>query len=710
MNNASPSGQYRIGVDIGGTFTDVALEIGGAFHTAKTLTTAEAPERGVLRGVREVLQRAGVQPQAVSTVIYGTTLATNLLIEQKGSATALITTDGFRDVIEMRNENRYEQYDLDIDLPTPLVPRRLRLPVRERLNARGEVLLPLAEADVEALIPRLRSEAVRSVAIGFLHSYMNAAHEERARDILLAALPDLEVTLSSEVSPEMREYERISTACANAYVQPLMSRHLRGLQQQLADAGLRCPLYLMLSGGGITTLETAVRFPVRLVESGPAGGAIFASHIARQLGLDAVLSYDMGGTTAKICLIDDGAPQTSRSFEVARVYRFLQGSGIPLRIPVIQMVEIGAGGGSIATLDALGRVAVGPESAGSEPGPACYDRGGEHPTVTDADVVLGRIDPQQFAGGRIVLDRDKAADALVNGVGKRLDLDAGGAALGVSEMVDENMANASRVHAIESGRMVENRTLIAFGGAAPLHAARLAEKLNVQRVVVPPEAGVGSAIGFLRAPVSYEVTRSFYQRVAALDIDGANALLDAMRAEALAVVEAGAAGRPLSETRTAFMRYVGQGHEVGVELPVRIHTPRLGPDAPAVLTAAFEDEYRRLYERSIPYLEVEILTWVLLVSSADEAPVPVVEAAQATEAPPPSGQRRIIDTVTGEPLTAPVYQRRDLPPGALLDGPAVIVEDDTATVVSGRFRAQVHPLNYLVLERLSSQAEGGTTP
>ena len=710
MDNSSSQDECRIGVDIGGTFTDVALEMGGAFHTAKTLTTPEAPERGVLRGVREVLQRTGVQPQAVTTVIYGTTLATNLLIEQKGSATALITTEGFRDVIEMRSENRYEQYDLDIDLPTPLVPRRLRLPVRERLNARGEVLLPLTEADVEALIPRLRSEAVRSVAIGFLHSYMNAAHEERARDILLAALPDLEVTLSSEVSPEMREYERISTACANAYVQPLMSRHLRGLQEQLAGAGLRCPLYLMLSGGGITTLETAVRFPVRLVESGPAGGAIFASHVARQLGLDAVLSYDMGGTTAKICLIDDGAPQTSRSFEVARVYRFLQGSGIPLRIPVIRMVEIGAGGGSIATLDALGRVAVGPESAGSEPGPACYDRGGKHPTVTDADVVLGRIDPQQFAGGRIVLDRHRAADALLNGVGKRLDLDAGGAALGVSEMVDENMANASRVHAIESGRIVENRTLIAFGGAAPLHAARLAEKLNVRRVVVPPEAGVGSAIGFLRAPVSYEVTRSFYQRVASLDIAAANALLDAMRAEALAVVEAGAAGRPLEETRTAFMRYVGQGHEVGVELPVRIHTPRLGLDAPDVLLAAFEDEYRRLYERSIPYLEVEILTWVLLVSTADEAPIPAVEPGQAAAPPPPSGQRRIVDTVTGEPFTAPVYQRRDLPPGTQFNGPAVIVEDDTATVVSGRFRAQVHPLNYLVLERLSSQDEGGTTP
>ena len=710
MNPFPDRDACRIGVDIGGTFTDVALDAGGVFHTAKTLTTPDAPERGVLRGVHEVLRHADVEAGAITTVIYGTTLATNLLIEQKGAATALVTTAGFRDVIEMRNENRYEQYDLDIDLPAPLVPRRLRLPVRERLSARGEVLLPLAEGDVEALIPRLRSEAVRSVAIGFLHSYMNPAHEERTRDILSAALPGLEITLSSEVSPEMREYERISTACANAYVQPLMSRHLRGLHRQLADAGVRCPLYLMLSGGGITTLETAVRFPVRLVESGPAGGAIFASHIARELGLDSVLSYDMGGTTAKICLIDDGAPQTSRSFEVARVYRFLPGSGIPLRIPVIRMVEIGAGGGSIATLDALGRVAVGPESAGSEPGPACYDRGGEQPTVTDADVVLGRIDPRQFAGGRILLDDAKAAGALVGGVGRALRLDAAGAALGVSEMVDENMANASRVHAIESGRTVEDRTLIAFGGAAPLHAARLAEKLNVRRVVIPPEAGVGSAVGFLRAPVAYEVTRSYYQRVATLDVDGANALLDAMRVEAFGVVEAGARGRPIAETRTAFMRYVGQGHEVGVELPVRIHAERLGPDASEVLSAAFEDEYRRLYERSIPHLEVEILTWVLLVSTHDEVPVPSVGPAPAVEPAVPGDQRRIVDTLSGETLTAPVYQRRELAPGTRIEGPAVIVEQDTATVVSSRFRAHVHPLQYLVLERLATPEEGRERP
>ncbi|ETW98218.1 MAG: methylhydantoinase [Candidatus Entotheonella factor] len=703
------SGEIRLAVDIGGTFTDVALESGTALHTAKTLTTYDAPERGVLTGVRDVLQRAGLEPQAVTTIIYGTTLATNLLIEHKGAPTALITTEGFRDTIEMRNENRYEQYDLNIDLPEPLVPRRLRLPVRERLNARGEVLVPLDEAGLEALVPTLQAEGVRSAAIGFLHSYMNADHEERAREILRSHLPELEITLSSEVSPEMREYERISTACANAYVQPLMSQHLRGLERELADEGVRCPLYLMLSGGGITTLDTAVRFPVRLVESGPAGGAIFASHIARQLDLDDVVSYDMGGTTAKICLIDDGAPQTSRSFEVARVYRFLKGSGIPLRIPVIEMVEIGAGGGSKAHIDAMGRIAVGPESAGSEPGPACYDRGGTQATVTDADVVLGRIDPHAFAGGSIVLDRSKAETALVADVGQRLQLEAADAALGVSEMVDENMANASRVHAIESGQVIDQRTLVAFGGAAPLHAVRLAEKLNMSRVVIPPGAGVGSAIGFLRAPVAYEVTRSYYQRLSAIDIDGANALLQAMRDEAVSVVEAGAGGRPLTETRTAFMRYVGQGHEVGVELPIRIETPRLGPDAEAVLLAAFEAEYHRLYERTIPNLDVEILTWVLLVST--EIAPPAALASDAAPAAPvalpePIGQRQLVDTATGEQIDAPVYAREMLVPGMQLTGPAVILEQDTTTVISARFSARIHALGYIILEQLEFHRNG----
>ena len=702
-----PQGGYRVGVDIGGTFTDIALEVGKGLHTAKVLTTHSAPERGVLEGIRKVMRDAGSDPRQVSLIVYGTTLATNLLIERKGSPIALLTTTGFRDTIEMRNENRYEQYDLDIDLPEPLVPRARRFSVNERINAKGRVLVPLDEAAVEALAPRLEEHDVRGVAIGFLHSYMNDAHEQRARDVLTRRLPSLDITLSCEVSPEMREYERFSTACANAYVQPLMSAHLAGLQRELEREGFVCPLFLMLSGGGLTTIETAMRFPVRLVESGPAGGAIFASHVARTLDLPSVVSYDMGGTTAKICLIDDALPQSARTFEVARVYRFMKGSGIPLRIPVIEMVEIGAGGGSIAGVDSMRRIAVGPESAGSEPGPACYGRDAVQPTVTDADLVLGRIHPDQFAGGRIRLDRQAAVEALRRGVGERLGIEPAHAALGVSEIVDENMSNAARVHAIESGKEVEHRTLVAFGGAAPLHAARIAEKLGMRRVVVPRGAGVGSAIGFLRAPIAYELTRSFHQRIGSLDIDAVNGLLAAMRAQARAVVEAGAGGRTLHETRTAFMRYVGQGHEVGVELPVRIDTPRLETDGAGVLMTAFEREYERLYERTIPNLDAEILTWVLVVSTVETArsETRVVDDAPG-ERVITSRTRTVVDTGRGEGVEVSEFRRENLRAGSIVRGPAVIVEDDTTTVVTERFDARVHPLGYIVMDRREAGTQG----
>ena len=474
----------RLAVDIGGTFTDVALACGDKQFTTKTLTTKSQPETGVLAGIETVLTQAKINPSQVETIIYGTTLATNLLIERRGASVALVTTLGFRDVVEMRNENRFEQYDINIELPTPLVPRSQRLVVSERIGADGRILKPLNEDEVRALIPHLLEKEIQSVAVGFLHSYRNNSHEQRVREIICAEAPQLDVTLSSEVSPEMREFERISTACANAYVQPLMSRHLGSLASQLRTQGLDCPLFLMLSGGGITTLETAIRFPVRLVESGPAGGAIFSSFIASQLGLSRVLSYDMGGTTAKVCLIDDGEPHTSRTFEVAREYRFLKGSGIPINIPVIEMVEIGAGGGSIADVDSMNRIRVGPESADSEPGPASYDLGGTAPTVTDADLLLGRLNPENFAGGSIRLNVENASKALDSVIGRKLGFKTSHTALGVSEIVDENMSNAARVHAIESGVDIETYTIVAFGGAAPIHATRLAEKLNIQKIIL----------------------------------------------------------------------------------------------------------------------------------------------------------------------------------------------------------------------------------
>jgi N-methylhydantoinase A len=688
----------RLGVDIGGTFTDVALELGERRWSAKILTTPDAPERAVIEVIRRVLAEAGLGPADLSIIIHGTTLATNAIIERKGAKTALLTTEGFRDTIEIRHENRFEQYDVNIDLPSPLVPRRLRLPVRERIDAQGRVLVPLDEAGVAALAARLMAEAIEAVAVGFLHSFTNPAHERRAGAILADRLPGVPVTLSSDVSPEMREYERFSTACANAYVQPLIGRYLANLDTLLRREGFACPLFLMLSGGGLTAIETAIRFPVRLVESGPAGGAIFAADIARRCGLDKVLSYDMGGTTAKICLIDDEKPQTSRAFEVARIYRFKKGSGLPLRIPVIEMVEIGAGGGSIARVDRLKRITVGPDSAGADPGPACYGSGGSAPTVTDADLVLGRIDPAGFSGGRMALDRTAAETALRHAVAEPLDLALELAALGVSEIVDENMANAARVHAIESGKDARGRTLVAFGGAAPLHAARLAEKLGLDRVLVPSYAGVGSAVGFLRAPIAYEIVRSALQRLDTFDPAAANLLLAAMRAEAEPIVRRGAGDAPLTETRSAFMRYRGQGHEIAVPLPTKTYA---AGDATA-LRALFEEAYRRLYSRIIPGVEVEILSWVLLLSAPPPAEPGPRPPSPTPYTPDPARHRAVFDSESGEFITVAIHDRGTLSPGAQIPGPAIILEDETSTVITPLFTATIDAFGYIELTRRGS--------
>jgi len=684
----------RLGVDIGGTFTDVALEVGDRRYTAKGLTTARAPEAGVLAIVRAIIGEAGIKPGDVQLIIHGTTLATNALIERKGAKTALLTTEGFRDILEIRHENRFEQYDVNIDLPPPLVPRRLRLPVRERIDAQGNVLVPLDEASVTRALDLIAAQNIEALAVGFLHSFTNPEHELRVGEAVARRLPNVAVSLSSDVSPEMREYERFSTACANAYLQPLIGSYLGKLARELEQSGFRCPMLLMTSGGGITTVETAIRFPVRLVESGPAGGAIFAACIARQHGLDHVVSFDMGGTTAKICFIDQGRPQTARAFEVARVYRFTKGSGLPLRIPVIEMVEIGAGGGSIAAIDSLGRIAVGPQSAGSEPGPVCYGRGGSEPTVTDADLVLGRIDPATFSGGKMRLDVSAAQGAVAERIGAKLDLGAEHAALGISEMVDENMANAARVHAIESGKDVRPRTLIAFGGAAPLHAARVAEKLGISRVLIPANAGVGSAVGLLRAPVAYEVVRGRLMRLSSFEPENANRLLADMRAEAEAIVRRGAGAVPLAERRAAFMRYRGQGHEIAVELPVRAFN---SADR-AAITALFEDAYRRLYSRPIPGVDIEILSWVVTVSAPTQGELASVMPVRASEAQT-HARRPLFDPQAGEFQNVPIYWRGDLTAGAKIAGPAVIAEDDTSTVVSPLFEAQVDKFGYIALTR-----------
>ncbi len=673
----------RLGADIGGTFTDVVLEIGETRHSTKVLTTYAAPEDAIVTGMIRVCAAAGIAPVDITQIIHGTTLATNALIERRGAKTALVTTHGFRDVIEMRTESRFEQYDLNIVLPEPLLPRNRRYTVTERMDADGGVLILLDPAEVETLATKLAHAEYESIAIGPLHSYVNDAHERQIRDILAARLPGVMISLSSQVSPQMREYERFNTTVANAYIQPLMKSYLTRLRGRLASEGAECPVFLMHSGGGIIDIETAANFPVRLVESGPAGGAVFAADIAARHSLDRVLSFDMGGTTAKICLIRDRTPKTARVFEVARSTRFKKGSGMPISIPVIDMVEIGAGGGSLAHVDALNQIRVGPESAGSEPGPACYGRGGALPAVTDADLILGKLDPDDFAGGTIRLHPDRAATALAD-LGAPLAMDATEAAFGLCEVVDETMANAARVHAVENGEDLSAYTMIAFGGAAPLHAARLCEKLGIVRCLVPQGAGVGSAIGFLRAPFSFEANRSVFMALSDFDAPTVRALWSDIETEATAFVRTCAGDAPITADHKVYMRYAGQGWEIPVSL-----TPEDTRAAdPATFLARFEADYAALFARTVEGLEVEITVWSVDAHTAP-APVDPVGTVMPTDAPPPTAARALFDAALGHATPASVQPRASLPPGATIDGPALVTEEETTVVVPASRRATV---------------------
>ncbi len=668
--------KIRMGVDIGGTFTDVVLESTKGLASTKVLTTYSAPEDAILVGMKQVCQKAEISPSQIEQIIHGTTLATNALIERRGAKTALITTKGFRDVIEMRTESRFEQYDLNLTLPEPLLPRNRRYVINERMDARGNVLIPLQVGDVEALCDALEEAGYETVAVGLLHSYANSAHERLIEQVLAKRFPHMMISLSCDVSPQMREYERFNTTIANAYIKPLMKSYLGRLKDRLAGEGAECPVFLMHSGGGIMSLESAADFPVRLVESGPAGGAIFASDIASRHGLDKVLSFDMGGTTAKICLIKNQTPKTARVFEVARTYRFKKGSGMPISIPVIDMVEIGAGGGSLAHVDNLQQIRVGPESAGSEPGPACYGRGGERPAVTDADLILGKLDPDNFAGGTIPLHPDASSKALENHLGKPLEMDDMEAAWGLAEVVDENMANAARVHAVENGEDLASYTMIAFGGAAPLHAARLCEKLGVERCLIPTGAGVGSAIGFLRAPFSFEANRSVFMRLSEFDSAKIAALFAEMAEEATSFVRSCDAEAQIATEFKAYMRYSGQGWEI----PIAISSEHAENLDPAQLRKLFETDYKKLFGRSVEGMEIEATVWSVnaftQVKQAKKIIPPQHKVAVKSDA-----KRDVLDPATGMKAPSDIIAREQMGTGAYTAGPAIIVEDETSVIV-----------------------------
>ena len=703
----STASSVRLGVDVGGTFTDLVLHDPrrNLVHAGKLLTTPDDPSAAIVAGIERLLGETGLRAGDVHSVVHGTTLVTNTVIERTGATIGLLTTQGFRDVIEFGREIRYDLYDLFLEAPPRLVPRQRRLEVAERVDADGEVLVTLDEASVGRCARSLVDQhGVEAIAISFLHSYRNPRHEQRAAEIVRAACPGLPLTLSSEIASEIREFERTSTACANAYVQPLMGRYLGRLEQRLADIGFAGRLYVMLSSGGIATIAEAKAFPIRLIESGPAAGAMASSFIARLCGLDRVVSFDMGGTTAKMCLIENGAPDHKFEFEAGRVRRFVKGSGLPLKVSVVDMIEIGAGGGSIARIDqAAGLMKVGPRSAGAKPGPVCYGRGGTEPTVTDADLMLGRLNPEYFLGGEMPLDPGRVERAFASGVAHALKLPVVEAALGVQRIVDETMAAATRQHFAEKGRDPRRYTMVAFGGAGPLHAYNLARLLKIGRVIVPFGAGVASALGFLVAPPATDMVRSYVARLERLDWSFINALLtDMARDGTRLLIEAGADPAAIVLKPSADMRHVGQGFEV----PVPLSGIKLGlGDLPA-LREAFFTSYRERFGRTMTDAPIEALTWRLACIAPGQDIRIGASAAIATARAASSarrGTRRVVFEGAG-PVSCTVYDRYVLTAGAIFDGPALVEERESTCCIGPGAKVAVDSFLNLVIDAWAAHA------
>ncbi len=675
------SEHYRLGVDIGGTFTDLIVfnDASGSFTAGKTLTTPHDPSQAIETVLLETLERDGVSASDVQQLIHGTTLVTNAIIERKGAQTALLATKGFRDSIEIRRENRYELYDLLLEMPQSLVPRYLRFDVPQRTLADGTTLQELDVAFVERLTRELVAHGVEAIAIAFLNSFANPTAERETRAVVQRIAPTMRVSISSEVVPEIREFERTSTTIANVYVQNSVESYLIELQARLARLGFKGNLLMMLSSGGIVTLDTAIRFPIRLLESGPAAGALAAASYGSACGHAELLSFDMGGTTAKFCVIDQGQPLIAYEFEVDRRYRFKKGSGLPIKVPVIEMIEIGAGGGSIARIDPLGLLKVGPESAGAEPGPVCYGRGGIEPTVTDADLVLGYLDPDYFLGGRIHLDLAAARQAIKARIADRLGISVEAAAWGIHQIVNESMANAARIHTLERGKDPHRFPLFAFGGAGPVHGFRIAKALGSPGVIVPFGAGVISAVGFLTAPLAFDFVRSWPVSIDNLDWHKANILLAEMEAEGRALLEAShVPTEQISHRREADMRYVGQGHEVRVPLPAG----RLDSSCNSTIITSFEEVYRRLYERLSPSVPIEIISWRVISSGPKpevrlQVPQTKSKAAQAAL----KGSRKAYFPELGGYSAIPVYDRYRLFTGESFSGPAIIEERESTIIV-----------------------------
>lgn len=689
----------RVGVDVGGTFTDLVLHdpARDLVHTGKLLTTPEDPSLAIIAGISRVLNETALKPSDLHSIVHGTTLVTNTIIERTGATVGLLTTEGFRDTIEIGRETRYDLYDLFLETPPTLVPRSRRLEIPERIDTEGKVLLELDEAAVASAARELvEREGCEALAIAFMHSYRSPKHERRAQDIVRNLYPDLPVSVSADVAPEIREYERTSTACANAYVQPLMQRYLDRLEGELAKLGFAGQLYVMLSGGGITSLREAKEYPIRLIESGPAAGAMAASFLARLAGLDRVISFDMGGTTAKMCVVDDGAPDHKFEFEAGRVRRFQKGSGLPLKVSVVDMIEIGAGGGSLAHVDpSSGLMKVGPRSAGAMPGPVCYGRGGTQPTVTDADLFLGRLDPAYFLGGELNLDTGSVHRAFADQITRQVGVDPQDAALGVQRIVDDTMAAATRVHMAEKGKDPRKYTLIAFGGAGPVHAWNLARLLKVGKVVVPLGAGVASALGFLVAPPATDMVRSYVARLEGVDWPHVNALFGEMQALGRNLLtEAGADPDQITYVPTADMRYVGQGFEIPVPLPTLLLSELNLPDIREEFLASYSRHFGRVMEDA----PIEALSWRLAcVAPGTDIRIGAGEANGGDLSKAGRGERKVLFEAHGW-QECTIYDRYALPVGAEFAGPALVEERESTCVVGPGAQVRVDETRNLVIE------------
>ena len=693
---------WRLAVDIGGTFTDVVLldAASGRIVVDKTLTTPSAPLDGVRTGVSQLLDKAGVRPHEITApIVHATTLITNALIEGKLGRSGLVTTKGFGDTLLIRDEHRYDMYDLQIEFPAPPIPRDRTFELDERVSADGEIIVDPTPEALAALTEELRAANVDSVAICLLNSYVNRSNERKVADHLRAEL-GVPVCISAEISPQIREYPRMITTACNAATMPVIGPYLDELQKWLSAEGFGGSVLMMLSNGGVVSADDAAQAPIRLVESGPAAGALAGSWFAKRLGEDRLLCFDMGGTTAKACLIDHGEPELTNTFEVARAYRFKKGSGFPVSVPSVDLVEIGAGGGSLGRVDQFGLLKVGPESSGAEPGPACYGRGGTEPAVTDTDVLLGLLDPDAFLGGDMQLDRS-LAEAAVGRVADQLGLSVIDTAAGMHEIVNQNMAAAARMHSVEMGVDLRGVTVIAFGGAGPVHACGVADLLESDRVIFPVNASVLSAFGTLVSPVRIDLAQSLPRMIDTVDPAERDALLDELRSEGRRVLSA--AGVPDEAVRFRYgidARYAGQGNEI----TIWVGEGETWPAMPEQVTAAFEAEYRRIYGMTIPDVAVQAVTWRLSASAETNIVEPSNELAAAEGPPQPIGHRPMIFDRGVDAADTPVYRRADLGAGATFEGPAVVEERETTSVIRPGWSVEVAADGSLIATRRTEES------